>query len=149
MSMEWHTLPFSELTKEQLYTILRLRQEVFIIEQNCFYLDADGVDQESFHLIGTTKGKIVAYARLIPPGVVYPEVSFGRVLVVPSHRGKRLGRSLTEQLISEATERWPGQNLRISAQHYLVHFYKNYGFKTVGSVYDDAGIPHIRMDRPL
>jgi ElaA protein len=147
--VKWLTYTFSELSKEQLYAILRVRQEVFVIEQHCFYLDADGVDQVSLHILGMDDKQLVAYARLIPPDVVYLEVGFGRVLVVESHRGKTMGKQLTEQLLIEAKKRWPGQTLRISAQYYLVRFYESFGFKTVGDVYDDAGIPHIRMDRPI
>ncbi len=148
--MHWQTLSFLELDTDQLYAILKVRQEVFVIEQKCFYLDPDGVDQISYHVIGRDeKGDINAYARLIPAGVAYPEVSMGRVLVVRQERGKGLGRALTRRCLEEAGRLWGHQPIRLSAQAYLVKFYEDFGFHTVGEEYLDAGIPHIEMLRPI
>lgn len=148
--MQWNTLSFDELTTRQLYAILKVRQEVFVIEQRCFYLDNDDIDQVSYHVIGgDAAGNIMAYARLIPAGAVYSEVSVGRVLVVEKARGKGLGRKLTQQCIAEVTRLWGAVPIRLSAQAYLVHFYEGFGFHTVGSEYLDAGIPHIEMLRPI
>lgn len=147
--MQWETLSFLELDTDQLYAILKVRQEVFVIEQKCFYLDTDDVDQVSYHVIGRDEqGAIIAYARLIPAGVSYAEVSMGRVLVVEKERGKGLGRQLTQRCLDEATRIWGAQPLRLSAQAYLVKFYEDFGFNTVGEEYLDAGIPHIEMLRP-
>lgn len=149
-SMHWQTLSFLELDTDQLYAILKVRQEVFVIEQKCFYLDTDGVDQVSYHVIGRNeKGGIIAYARLIPAGVSYTEVSMGRVLVVKQARGKGLGRELTRRCLEEVGLLWGPQPVRLSAQAYLVKFYEDFGFHTVGEAYLDAGIPHIEMLRPI
>lgn len=146
--MYWHTLSFSELDTHLLYAILKVRQEVFVIEQKCFYLDTDNVDQLSYHVVGQDDaGDVIAYARLIPAGVNYKEVSMGRVLVVRQARGKGLGRSLTQRCLDEANRLWGASPVRLSAQAYLVKFYQDFGFHTVGEEYLDAGIPHIEMLR--
>lgn len=146
--MQWETLSFLALDTDQLYAILKVRQEVFVIEQKCFYLDTDDVDQVSYHVIGRDQqGTIIAYARLIPAGVSYAEISMGRVLVVEKERGKGIGRQLTQRCLEEATRIWGPQPLRLSAQAYLVKFYKDFGFESVGEEYLDAGIPHIEMLR--
>lgn len=147
--MQWETVSFLELDTDQLYAILKVRQEVFVIEQKCFYLDTDDVDQVSYHVIGRNdQGDIMAYARLIPAGVSYAELSMGRVLVIEQERGKGLGRQLTQRCLEEVARIWGQQPIRLSAQAYLVQFYKDFGFQTVGEEYLDAGIPHIEMVRP-
>lgn len=147
--MQWETVSFLELDTDQLYAILKVRQEVFVIEQKCFYLDTDDVDQVSYHVIGRNdQGDIMAYARLIPAGVSYAELSMGRVLVIEQERGKGLGRQLTQRCLEEVARIWGQQPIRLSAQAYLVQFYKDFGFLTVGEEYLDAGIPHIEMVRP-
>ena len=146
-SLLWKTYHFSDLSLELLYQILRVRQEVFIFEQNCFYLDADGIDMQSIHLCGFLDEKLVAYARIIPQGLQYAEISFGRVLVSKAQRGNGEGKVLTQKIIATAEKYFGKGPIRISAQSYLQHFYESYGFRAVSKEYLDAGIPHIEMLR--
>jgi ElaA protein len=147
MPIEWKKYHFHELPRELLYEILRIRQEVFILEQHCFYLDADGLDREAIHLCGFDGQKLMAYARLLPPGQVYPQPSFGRVLILPQYRGRGLGKALTHSLIRLSEAEFGRADLCISAQAYLKDFYREFGFRTRGEEYLDAGIPHIKMIR--
>jgi ElaA protein len=149
MPLTWKCLAFHELDTDLLYAILRIRQEVFIMEQQCFYLDADGVDLRSLHLLALDEdGHIAAYARIIPPGIAYCETSFGRVLVPKQLRGNGIGQELTSKCIAWAQEYFGRMPIRISAQLHLVDFYQQFGFETDGSQYLDAGLPHIQMVLP-
>lgn len=147
----WEFLPFNELSLESLYSIMKLRQEVFVIEQNCVYLDADGNDQISYHLLGWKElgatPLLAAYLRVLPPGVKYNEISIGRVATAPSARGKGLGKKLMEVAIDKIQTIYGKKPIRISAQEYLTNFYRELGFNTVGEIYDEDGIPHIEMIR--
>jgi len=137
---------YSDLDKNDLYDILALRQMVFVVEQNCPYLDADGKDQESWHLMLKEKEKIVAYARLIPRDLSYQDyTSIGRILVHPDARSKGLGKILTEQSIQFLLENDPDSPIKISAQLYLKEFYSELGFEAFGVSYLEDGIPHIAM----
>ncbi|WP_309890528.1 GNAT family N-acetyltransferase [Archangium sp.] len=146
---KWKTFP--ELTLDELYVLLALRQEVFVVEQRSIYQDADGYDRGSHHLLGTTGGPeapvLEAYLRVLPPGLKYPEVSFGRVLIAPSVRRQGQGRELVRQGLDFIAEHYPRTPIRIGAQHYLQRFYESFGFRAVGDVYDEDGIPHIDMFR--
>jgi len=147
MAIEWKHFAFEELGSELLYEILRLRQEVFILEQKCFYLDADGLDKKALHLCAFDAGRLMAYGRILGPGLVYPQPSFGRVLVHRDYRGKGLGKALTHALIRLAESEFQSKELCISAQAYLKSFYEGFDFRPEGGEYLDAGIPHIRMIR--
>lgn len=140
-------LSWEQLTKDELYQILCLRQEVFIVEQSCPYLDADGLDQLSHHLMvqDNASGQLLAYMRLITPGAKYPEPALGRLLTCKQVRGSGIARTMMISAIHRVTHLWPGQPLRISAQHYLLRFYESLGFSAVSAPYDEDGIEHIEM----
>ena len=150
--MTWHCAPFDSLSLADLYDLMRFRQEVFVVEQNCVYLDADGYDQKARHLLGRDEtGQLVACLRLFAPGVKYPEFStdatIGRVCTAASARGTGLGQELMRSGIAEAARLWPGCGIRISAQAYLLNFYGKLGFLPVSEPYDEDGIPHVEMIR--
>ena len=140
---------FNELSLQELYDVMALRQEVFVVEQECAYLDADGKDEGAWHLIGLDKnGKLVAYARLLPKGISYENYpSFGRVATSESIRGKGIGRELMNQVLIWMEKLFPKENIKISAQCYLDKFYKSLGFEIVGDEYLEDGIPHYPMIR--
>lgn len=145
----WHCLRFSELSLQQLYAILQARSRVFVLEQNCPYLDADGLDETCFHLFATLKlnGKeeIAAYCRLLPAGVGFTEVSIGRVISLPIARGTGLGKELLKRALELCQVHFPDQAIRIGAQHYLEKFYQSFGFVTDSEIYMEDGIPHVEM----
>jgi ElaA protein len=147
--LDFECVPFQGLSLETLYAILALRQEVFMIEQTCYYLDADGRDQVSWHLMGRdAQGKIVAYARLLPPGVPFEgHTSIGRVLSVAEVRRTGAGRALLQKAIEESTRIFGHFPICISAQSYLLQFYRSFGFVEEGEEYLEDGIPHIHMVR--
>ena len=148
MSLRWVCKSFYELTAEQIYTILCVRQEVFVLEQECLYLDADGKDRRSFHLMGFNGNELVAYARIVEPGVSYPEVSMGRILTVARARGTGAGIELMHVGINEIENRFGKVPIRISAQTYLLEFYQKFGFASTGKEYLEDEIPHTEMLRP-
>lgn len=147
--MDYTCKKFSELSLEELYQIMVLRQEVFVVEQDCPYLDADGKDQSSFHLMGRDeKGKLVAYTRLVPKGISYEKYpSIGRVVTSSSVRGRGVGKELMEVSIEWCEKIWSGASVKISAQTYLKKFYESLGFEQVGEGYLEDDIPHIPMLR--
>lgn len=149
--VDWRWKTFPELTLEQLYQAMALRQEVFVVEQRSLYQDADGYDRGAHHLLGTVPGpdapRLVAYLRVLPPGLKYPEVSFGRVVTAPSERGRGLGRELVRRGLDFIEAHYPGAPLRIGAQNYLRRFYEDFGLRAVGDVYDEDGVPHVDMVR--
>lgn len=138
---------FQELSLRELHDILKLRQDVFIVEQACIYPDLDGLDEESIHVIGvdTDTGGLLAYARILPPGLKYEEVAIGRVLTHPSARGTGLGRTLMIKCLEACRAHYPDHGVKISAQEYLEKFYLSLGFETTSAPYDDDGIMHIDM----
>ena len=148
--MTWYCVAFDGLSLTDLYDLMRLRQEVFVVEQNCVYLDADGYDQNARHLLGRDgEGQLVACLRLFAPGVKYPnEASIGRVCTAASLRRTGLGRELMRRGIAEAEQLWPRCGIRLSAQVYLLKFYESLGFATASEPYDEDGIPHVEMVRP-
>ena len=148
MSLRWVCKSFYELTAEQIYTILCVRQEVFVLEQECLYLDADGKDRRSFHLMGFNGNELVAYARIVEPGVSYPEVSMGRILTTAKARGTGAGIELMHVGINEIENRFGKVPIRISAQTYLLEFYQKFGFSSTGKEYLEDEIPHTEMLRP-
>jgi len=152
MQVKWQWSRFDELSTRELYDVLKLRQAVFVVEQNCAYQDADDVDQFAWHLLGWQEPapptrKLVAYLRLVFPGVKYPEPSIGRVLTAASARRQGLGKQLTREALIQAASEYAGQSLRISAQQHLADFYKEFCFSIVSEPYDEDGIPHVEMLR--
>ena len=141
--------PFEALNVYQLYEIMALRQEVFVVEQNCPYQDCDGKDMESWHLLGRDdSGKLVCYTRLLPAGVSYPEYpSIGRVVSAPSARKTGIGKILMEKSIEKCLELFGNQAIKIGAQTYLLRFYEGFGFRSTGEEYLEDGIPHTKMVR--
>lgn len=152
----WCCKAWHEMGREELYALLRLRSEVFVVEQDCVYQDLDDKDQAGVHLwLERTEspahagGRILACTRLLPPGVSYEgEVSIGRVVTAPDIRRDGWGRKLMARSLDELRARWPGWGVHISAQQYLERFYADFGFETSGDPYLEDGIPHIGMTLP-
>jgi ElaA protein len=145
VQLTWHVSSFDALSAAQLYAILALRQQVFVVEQRCRYLDADGVDPQCRHLwASAAPTEIYAYLRIVPAGVKFAEVSIGRVTTAPFARGIGLGRELMTRGIAAAG----AVPIRIGAQAHLERFYGELGFQRASDVYDEDGIPHIEMLRP-
>lgn len=150
LQLRWHLVPYPELRLDDLYDLLELRQRVFIVEQNCPYLDVDGIDPSSWHLLGRDEhAALTAYSRIVPPGVRYTEPAIGRVVTHPKVRGTGMGRELMREAIRQTVNLFPGEPIRISAQVYLVRFYSEFGFEPVGDPFDEDGIPHVEMVRPV
>jgi len=145
MNDHWQIASFAELTTAELYGVLQLRQEVFVVEQDSAYLDLDGVDQDAIHMLCKRDSGIVAYQRCLPPGLKYPESSLGRILVCQAMRGQQLGRELVERGIEHNLQRWPGHDICISAQAHLQGFYGSLGFVAEGEEYLEDRIAHRKM----
>lgn len=150
--VEWQWLQFHQLSTFELYEILKLRQAVFVVEQNCIYQDIDGLDSVAWHLTGrythgVDKSPVQAYARVVYPGHKYSEPSLGRVLTINSGRGCGLGRRLVNEALVKIAAEYPGQSVRISAQCYLQDFYSGFGFSNASEPYKEDGMPHIEMIR--
>ena len=141
----WHTFRFSDLDKSLMYSILELRQNVFVVEQNCAYLDLDGLDQVASHVTCIQNNKIIAYARGLPPSKNSIYSTLGRILIAVEKRGAGLGRELVKRSIDSNLLEWPNRMIRISAQSYLIDFYTEFGFEAKGSEYLEDGIPHTQM----
>ena len=150
-SLSWQCSRFDELSTSDLYAALQLRQKVFVVEQKCPYLDADGVDQKSLHLLGWSgddgRRQLVAYARLLPPRVKYAESSIGRVCTHPDARGAGAGKELMNEAMKRVEDAGWGKESRIAAQMYLERFYEGFGFKRVTDPYLDDDIWHVDMRR--
>lgn len=148
LSIRWITKSFEQLTTTELYALGQLRQAVFVVEQDCPYLDFDGKDPDCFHLLGydNTTQKLIAYTRLVPKGISYPnEIAIGRVVNHVETRGMGLGKRLMQQSITSAWQLWGKQSIRISAQDYLLRFYASLGFRDTGKKYLEDNIPHTEM----
>ncbi len=146
--LSWKIASFDELSPAILYRILKLRQDVFIIEQNCPYPDADWKDFKAFHLWAENgESDVVAYSRLLPPGVSYEEASIGRVVTALDIRKSGVGKQLMQRSIEALQNRFGKVAIRIGAQRYLEVFYKSLGFEVAGEPYVEDGIPHIEMLR--
>lgn len=148
MILSWICKPFAQLSVYELYTLLRLRSEVFVVEQNCVFLDMDNKDQECHHLMGWIDHELVASARIVPPGLAYDEPSIGRVVSSQLQRRTGTGRKLMVEAIRLTISFYGHQPIRIGAQLYLKKFYGSLGFEPQGDVYLEDGIEHISMLRP-
>jgi ElaA protein len=145
--IQWKCKSFNELTNEELYKILQLRNEVFIVEQNCPYQDCDNKDLKSFHLTAWEKSSIVAYSRILPPGISYSNAaSIGRVVTSPSARGQRLGKELMSRSLENLYRLFGHVPVTIGAQLYLKKFYESFSFLQQGNIYIEDGIQHITME---
>ena len=147
--MVWHCKPFDELSNHELYAILRLRNEVFVVEQNCPYQDADDKDQKSFHLMGFIGDDLAAYVRLLPPGISYKEPSIGRVVTSPKYRRSGAGKALMKKAIEECNRLFGVHPIKIGAQLYLKKFYGDLGFSQTSETYLEDDIEHIEMLRAI
>jgi ElaA protein len=151
LTVTWQYCPFNELTAGELYAVMEVRQRVFVVEQNCAYLDADGTDHLAHHLLGwrnTPEGLLLAaYARIFPPGVKFAEASIGRVLTHPSARGGGLGRALMAEAIQRVADADWGKPIRLAAQMYLEAFYEEFDFRRVTDPYLEDDIWHVDMLR--
>jgi len=147
-NIQWEVKTFSQLTVHQLFGFLRLRVDVFVVEQKCTYPELDDYDRhdETRHLSGREEGgQLIAYARLLPPGLRYSEVNLGRFVVKADSRKQGIGHQLLQIALQEISRCWPQTPTRISAQDYLQAFYEKHGFTRVSDVYLEDGIPHIEM----
>jgi len=145
MTYQWLTRDFEQLQTRQLYALLRLRQQVFAVEQASIYLDLDNLDQGAVHMMCLQGDELVAYQRCLAPGTSYPESALGRIVVTASARGSGLGKEVVERGISHNLARWPGSGIRLNAQAYLQDFYSALGFAPEGDIHDEDGIAHIQM----
>lgn len=143
--MNWEIKKFNELNVTEMYKILALRNEVFIVEQECPYLDCDEKDFKSYHLFAKENDQIVAYSRILEKGVSYDEISIGRVIVKQSHRGKGISRKMMMKAIDFVENNLGGDTIKIQAQAHLIEFYGSVGFKAISEVYLEDNIPHIDM----
>jgi ElaA protein len=146
-AIKWTCVFFDSLTPHELYSIIKLRNEVFVVEQNCIFQDADDKDQKCYHFMGKAENQLAAYARLVPAGVSYEYVSIGRIVTSPRFRNIGAGKALLDMAIQQCTLLFNEQTIKIGAQLYLKNFYESFGFIQTGDVYDEDGIPHIEMLR--
>ncbi|WP_157037951.1 GNAT family N-acetyltransferase [Photobacterium aquae] len=146
-AIQWQCLPFNQLTTDQLYELLKIRVDVFVVEQNCPYPELDEHDRTlgTHHLLGYLNNQLVAYLRLLPPGATYPNVSIGRVLTTMPARGTGIGHDLIREGLSCAEQLWPDNTIEIGAQSHLQKYYAGYGFIPTSEEYLEDGIPHIDM----
>ena len=146
MSIDWQVKTFDELSLSQLYAILKLRNEVFILEQKCYFPDIDNNDQHALHLFAiNAQSTVAAYCRLLPPSLSHEQVSIGRVVTNPEMRKLELGKELVKRGIVESHRLFPGQTIAIGAQVYLLSFYESFGFIQLGESHLEDGIAHIKM----
>ena len=147
MDNRWQVATFDELDNHQLYALLRLRQEVFVVEQDCIFHDLDGLDQEAVHMLCWQGSKLLAYQRCLKPGLDFAESALGRIVVSPAGRGLQLGRELVRRGIDHNMQQWPDSAIRIGAQAHLEAFYQSFGFVPLGDEYIEDGIAHVHMIR--
>ena len=136
---------FEELSLHELYELLQLRAEVFVVEQDCVYQDIDGKDEKALHVMGYEDGKLVAYTRIFSPGIYFKEAAIGRVVVREGNRKNQYGHQILRASIIAIEEKFKSRNIKLSAQTYLTKFYESHGFKKTGEGYLEDGIPHIAM----
>ena len=147
MKISFKIKRFNELSTSELYSLLQLRSEVFVVEQNCVYQDVDGKDNKAIHVLGYFDTELAAYSRLFDKGIYFEEASIGRVVVSPKHRDKKLGHDLMQVSIGAVNEHFNQNNITISAQEYLKKFYESHGFVQTSEMYLEDDIPHIQMKR--
>jgi ElaA protein len=147
-SLQWQFVRFDALSVQQLYALLQLRTEVFVVEQNCVFQDMDGADDKAMHLLGMRQDKLVAYARCFDAGIKFKEASIGRVITHASLRGTGAGHALMRQALEAMNTQWGVQPIRIGAQARLEKFYEQHGFNAASAPYIEDGIPHIEMLYP-
>jgi ElaA protein len=147
MTTNWKIKPFQALSLSELYSILQLRSEVFVVEQNCVYQDIDGKDEKALHLIGEFDGTIVAYSRLFKSGDYFDNASIGRVVIGADYRDKKWGHELIREAIAGIKHFFDESYITISAQLYLQKFYESHGFVQTSEMYLEDDIPHIEMKR--
>jgi ElaA protein len=147
MEIHWKIKPFEDLSVHELYDILRLRSEIFVVEQNCVYLDLDGKDKKGLHLMGEYQGIIVAYSRLFKPGISFDNASIGRVVVDAHYRDRKWGHDLMREAIAGIQSHFGENKITIGAQLYLKKFYESHGFIQTSEMYLEDDIPHIEMKR--
>lgn len=145
MNIHWHCKAFKKLTADELYEIIKLRNEVFVVEQNCVFQDADNKDQQCLHFMGWIENDLAAYTRLAPPGYIYQEAAIGRVVISPAFRKKGIGYTLMQKSIEECRKLFGSTIIKIGAQYHLKNFYGSLGFKQVSDIYLEDGIEHIYM----
>lgn len=143
------TKTFEDLSNKELYSVLQLRSEVFVVEQNCVFLDMDGLDEKAHHVLGYYKAQLVAYSRLFPAGITYTEASIGRVVTQASVRKLGFGKLLMQHSIKQVQALYNTSVITIGAQCYLNCFYNNLGFVEVGDTYLEDGIEHVKMQLKL
>ncbi len=147
LKIDWSWSPFAALTLHEWHDIVQLRINIFVVEQKCPYPELDGKDPECFHIKGQINDTIIATARIVPPGISYPEVSIGRVAVARNFRSNGFGRVLMQTVMQAIYEEFGIVSVRLSAQSYLLHFYEQFGFISTGKTYLEDGIPHTEMLR--
>jgi ElaA protein len=145
--LAWQFAKMEEFSSREWYEVTVAREAVFVVEQDCAFLDADGADPACWHLVGRLGAELAAYCRIVPPGLKFAEPSIGRVLTTGAGRGTGAGRALMDEAIARCERLFPGRPIRIGAQQYLERFYGGFGFATVSEPYDEDGIPHVTMLR--
>lgn len=150
LNINWQCKFFSDLSVHELYKILKLRSEVFVVEQNCVYLDLDDIDLNCFHFFAiNANDELIAYSRLIAPNITFKEMSIGRVITNPRYRNLSYGKLLISKSIEQCHVLFGSGNIKIGAQLYLKRFYESFGFKKMSDIYLEDGIEHIKMIREL
>lgn len=141
----WQLKKFEQLELEELYQILKNRVDIFVVEQDCAYPEIDGIDPKCYHLFKKDQAEIVAYARLVPKGVLYDQPAIGRIIVNRTYRKHGYGRELIDQAIKVITEDWAESEIKLQGQTYLREFYQSFGFQEISETYLEDGIPHVDM----
>ena len=136
---------FEQLDLKELYQVLQLRSQVFVVEQDCVYQDIDGKDQKALHLLGFRESELVAYTRCFSPGFYFAEAAIGRVVVKENARGNAYGHDMLKASVEAIKENFDTTTIKLSAQTYLINFYESHGFRQIGEGYLEDGIPHIAM----
>lgn len=144
MMISWRWYTFSQMSTDLLYQVLALRQDVFIVEQDCVYQDIDGLDRQAMHLLGFDSEQLLAYARVYYDKTL-KKMRFGRLLTAPAARGKAIGKTMMDEILRYLSSHYPHKSVHISAQRYLEAFYQSFGFEVQGAPYDEDGIEHIAM----
>ena len=147
MKISFKIKRFNELSTSELYSLLQLRSEVFVVEQNCVYQDVDGKDDNAIHVLGFLDNELASYSRIFDKGIYFEEASIGRVVVSPKLRDKKLGHDLMQVSIAAVKEHFNEHNITISAQEYLKKFYESHGFVQTSEMYLEDDIPHIQMKK--